>query len=209
MDYVERYTSDWFSHNIANWTRWLQGYSGKPDIRALEVGSWEGRSAVWLMKNILTGDGAALDCIDYGEKADVFKTNTAPWSDRVTLHTGLSQDVMPTFKGKKYDFIYIDGDHTPFGVMRDAALAWPLLKVGGLVIFDDYLYLHASVDPNIGNRQWDREAAARTIADHPELATKTGIEGFLYAMVGQYEVVERAYQLAVRKLKPLDTWAVI
>jgi predicted O-methyltransferase YrrM len=205
LEHVELYTTDWFSHNIDNWTRWLAEYKGQPGVHALEVGSWEGRSAVWLLKNILTGEGSTLDCVDYGQRADVFRANTVPWADRVTLRCGLSQDVLPGIRGEQYDFIYLDGDHTPFGVMRDAALVWPLLKVGGLMIFDDYLFLHHSVDPNYG-KPWNREAALRAIAEHPAEATKSGIDGFLTAMVGQHELVEQTYQLAVRKTKLTVAW---
>jgi predicted O-methyltransferase YrrM len=206
MGHFEHYTADWFSHNVENWSRWLIEFRGKPAVRALEVGSWEGRSAVWLLKHILTGDGASLDCVDYGHRADVFAANTAPWSDRVTMHRGGSYWILPQLKGE-YDLIYLDGAHEPYGAMRDAALAWPKLKVGGLLIFDDYLFLHETVDPNRGRAQWSQKAALEAISKHPEMATKTGIDGFLQAIVGQHETVEQAYQLAVRKTKPTLSWA--
>lgn len=208
MDHVEHYTADWFSHNINNWTRWLAQYKGKHGVRGLEIGSWEGRSAVWLLKNILTGEGSTLECCDYGYKADTFRANTAPWADRVTLRCGASYLMLTELRsGGEFDFIYVDGDHTPFGVLRDATLAWPLLKVGGLMIFDDYLFVHHTVDPNYGKPQWSSEAALKAIADHPDMTTKTGIDGFLAVMVGQHEVVEQTYQLAVRKTKPIVPWA--
>jgi predicted O-methyltransferase YrrM len=37
-----------------------------------------------------------------------------------------------------YDFIYIDGDHTAYGVLKDSVAAYECLNVGGIIAFDDY-----------------------------------------------------------------------
>ena len=101
----------------------------------------------------------------------------------------------------EFDFIYIDSDHSPTAVLADAVLAWPLLKVGGVMIFDDYLWLPPDLDPNSDKQGWSVEAALQVITKHPERATKTGIDAFLAAIVGQYEVIGQGYQMAVRKTK--------
>ena len=49
-----------------------------------------------------------------------------------------------------FDLIYIDGSHTAADVLTDAVLAFQLLRVGGVMIFDDYLWSMEpalSVDP--------------------------------------------------------------
>lgn len=58
------FTSDWFSTNIPLWKKLLQNYKDKPNLKFLEIGSYEGRSAVWLMENILTQENCTLTCID-------------------------------------------------------------------------------------------------------------------------------------------------
>ena len=73
MEHVEQFTHDWFSHNIPNWALWLADFKYKPGLRGLEIGSLEGRSAVWLLKNILTHETSSLDCCDLCE---------SPWIDR-------------------------------------------------------------------------------------------------------------------------------
>jgi predicted O-methyltransferase YrrM len=73
---------------------------------------------------------------------------------------------------QEYDFIYIDGDHSPLGVLTDATMAWQLLRKGGVMLFDDY--------------QYDREP------------TKIGIDAFLNSFDG-YELIIDNYQLAVMK----------
>jgi len=39
-----------------------------------------------------------------------------------------------------FDFIYIDGSHQAPDVLRDAVLSFDLLKVGGILVFDDYTW---------------------------------------------------------------------
>lgn len=52
-----KFTEDWFSGNIPLWTEVLAPFKGKPDIHYLEIGVWEGRSAIWVLENILTPYG--------------------------------------------------------------------------------------------------------------------------------------------------------
>ena len=41
---------------------------------------------------------------------------------------------------EEFDAIYVDGWHGANGVIEDAILCWKLLKVGGIIYFDDYLW---------------------------------------------------------------------
>lgn len=56
-------TQDWFSHNIASWTALFPLIQSKRP-RVLEVGSWEGRSAVFLLNSICK-NGGEIVCIDH------------------------------------------------------------------------------------------------------------------------------------------------
>src|SRR5262245_25169347 len=58
------YTFDWFSHNIPVWEQHLAHLAGRSDLRCLEIGSFEGRSAVWLLTHILTHETSRLECIE-------------------------------------------------------------------------------------------------------------------------------------------------
>ena len=42
--------------------------------------------------------------------------------------------------GGTFDFIYIDGGHTAPEVISEGCMAWELLKPGGVLVFDDYLF---------------------------------------------------------------------
>jgi predicted O-methyltransferase YrrM len=39
-----------------------------------------------------------------------------------------------------FDFIYVDGSHKCLDVYLDGTLSWKLLKPGGVLVFDDYLF---------------------------------------------------------------------
>ena len=45
---------DWFSQHLPVWENALADYGKKPGIQYLEVGVFEGRSAIWMIDNILT-----------------------------------------------------------------------------------------------------------------------------------------------------------
>jgi predicted O-methyltransferase YrrM len=45
-----------------------------------------------------------------------------------------------------FDFIYIDGSHESPDVLCDAVLAFKLLKLGGVMVFDDYIWHHEDRD---------------------------------------------------------------
>jgi predicted O-methyltransferase YrrM len=39
-----------------------------------------------------------------------------------------------------FEFIYIDGSHQAKDVLTDACMAWQVLRPGGIMVFDDYLW---------------------------------------------------------------------
>src|SRR5262245_40452971 len=57
---MPNFTVDWHSHNISHWRRILERYRGQVGVRVLEIGSYEGRSTVWLLENILTHETAHI-----------------------------------------------------------------------------------------------------------------------------------------------------
>ena len=137
-----------------------------PRIRpaaVLEIGSFEGASACYLI-NQCEAD-LELHCIDTWEGGaehkrvglDMtavehrFRQNTSLAASRsahlikIFPHKGRSDDELAAlitagFR-EHFDMIYIDGSHFAHDVLSDAVLSFPLLKVGGHVFFDDYLWL--------------------------------------------------------------------
>ena len=149
---------DWFSHNIPVWDVLLNPFKGKPNLRFLEIGSYEGRSAEWLCENILTGEGSELHCVDTFEGGqehgaaqvqglfDRFQKRVFKHieSGRLAVIKGRSIQVLSALVASKrngsYDFVYVDGSHTARDVLADAVLSFELLKPGGGLLFDDFTW---------------------------------------------------------------------
>jgi hypothetical protein len=51
---------------------------------------------------------------------------------------GDSAKVMERFEDRSFDWLYIDGDHSPDGVKRDVAVCKRKIKPDGLLMFNDY-----------------------------------------------------------------------
>ena len=79
-----------------------------------------------------------------------------------------------------FDFIYIDGAHTSTQVLVDAINAFPRLKVGGILAFDDY--------------EWPQYSGS---LNNP----KIGIDCWLRLFDGYYAVLIQNYQIWLTKLK--------
>ncbi|MDP1608682.1 MAG: class I SAM-dependent methyltransferase [Chlamydiales bacterium] len=56
-----------------------------------------------------------------------------------------SEEAVSSFPDQFFDYVYIDGDHSYDGVMRDLVNYLPKVKVGGLLIGDDYGWGQVSV----------------------------------------------------------------
>ena len=175
-----QFTHDWFTHNISIWETQLKPYVNQP-VHGLEIGSFEGMSACWLLDHVLTHPQAKLTCIDLffqeSFEANVRLTGSA---QKLIKHVGDSHQVLARLPSETYDFIYIDGCHLAEHVRQDAELAWRLLKVGGILIFDDYQWIDHS---------------------YPGQETYRGIDAFLASTQQQLAVIHQDYQMIVRKLK--------
>ena len=67
---------------------------------------------------------------------------TAGLQDRIRGIKGKSSDVLMNMitQNELFDFIYVDGSHKCLDVVIDLCLAWQLLRNGGIMAIDDYLY---------------------------------------------------------------------
>jgi hypothetical protein len=117
-------------------------------VRWLEVGSYEGRSALWTIENVLRGPDAQIVCVDsWGElwgqenrQEAAFDHNLREYLDdgRAVKIKGHSRDVLPTMCAGSFHGIYVDGSHAEEDVYLDGVMAARLLAPGGVLVFDDY-----------------------------------------------------------------------
>lgn len=145
---------NWFEMSDAkeNFVKHLSYYAKKTNIHFLQIGAFTGDASAWLLNNILTGEKAWLTDVDTWEGSDEPVHGEMDWDDVFKTYRSkvIKYDNVSRFEGTsdkffdvdtfKYDFIYIDGDHTAFGVLKDGMNAYKSCKVGGLIAFDDYLW---------------------------------------------------------------------
>lgn len=144
---IYTFTSDWFTNNLPLWQELFKGYQRKP-VKWLEVGTYEGRSAIWSLNNVLNHPKSSITCVDSWKDRTIFqrfKKNiqaSPEFQGKVRYIRGTSRDALklPQVLKEQYDVVYIDADHHSSSVMENAVLAFPLVKPGGIMIFDDYTY---------------------------------------------------------------------
>ena len=146
---------NWFKQSaIENFKEQLTGFADKPGLRFLQIGVFTGDASVWLMENILTQKDSVLEDVDTWAGSDEAEHNDMDFSDvektydeKVASYKNIikyktdSTSYLKSLEVPTFDFIYIDGDHTAEGVLRDAVLSWRLLNPGGIIAFDDYTWI--------------------------------------------------------------------
>lgn len=184
---------DNFGHGH-NWEVWLSHLKGKENLLGIELGTFRGASAEWVMRNIFTHTSSIYHCIDTFEGSAEHKINSIDCSEnesftRVRLKDYKNCLVWKQYSNKfllsmapsyeKVDFIYVDAAHDSMNVLRDGVLSFDLLKPGGTMIFDDYNW-----------REMPREI------DNPRM----GIDAFLNCYADSIEIVAKKSQVVVKKL---------
>ncbi|HDL5374719.1 TPA: class I SAM-dependent methyltransferase, partial [Mannheimia haemolytica] len=154
------FNSDWFTHNVPSLASIFEYVKPR---RILEIGSFEGRSSVFFIEEALKYQSQVeIHCIDsweggaehqgvwdMGEIEQRFIHNVTLAQQKfqnVVLykHRGYSHQKMIELLANGYinyfDYIYIDGSHEAPDVLFDALLAHRLVRKGGVISFDDYLW---------------------------------------------------------------------
>ena len=197
---IKRYefSEDWFSfYAMPSFEKFLGKYKDK-ECRFLEVGCFEGRSAVWMLENIMTHNKSKLWCIDpwcsWAEKTlPIFirNINITNRQDRVEIIKGLAESHIRKTPENYFDFIYIDGDHSEAAVLEDAILSFRALKLGGIIAFDDYLW-----DGSVSKVN-SEELKKVVFSSIP----KKAIDFFLDIFKNKIEILLKDYQVWVKKIR--------
>ena len=122
----------------------------------LQVGAYTGDATKWMADNILSHDESFLVDVDTWEGSDEPVHHNMDWNDvfetykeknKLSIESGkvvprqtTSDKYFADIQKEVFDLIYIDGDHTAFGVVRDITNAYRVLKVGGVLGLDDYTW---------------------------------------------------------------------
>jgi tetratricopeptide (TPR) repeat protein len=190
-----QFTQDWFGRNLLIWEELLLKFANLPNLCFLELGSWEGRATCWLLDRILTHRSSRLTCIDtfegedyLGLEASYLKTIEARFDfniaqtgspEKIEKIVGKTLEAMRSLPKNFYDFLYIDASHLACDVLADTVMAWYHVKIGGLIIFDDY---------------------DKHFPDNPDQDTRKGIDAFVSVFAPKLKIVHQSHQLAIEKI---------
>jgi predicted O-methyltransferase YrrM len=198
------FTNDWFDQNIAVWDALLPRFAPK---RILEIGSYEGRSACYLIETFGKGQALEIHCVDTWEggveHGDIVMSDVEKRFDKnvqfaltkvgnpdvvVKKHKKLSHlalaELITVERQGAFDVLYVDGSHQAHDVLSDAVMGFHLVRAGGLMIFDDYIW---SME----------EMGSQDLLNMP----KSAIDAFVNVFTRKAIVVRNApvYQLYVTK----------
>jgi predicted O-methyltransferase YrrM len=189
-------SADWLTESIPFWLSVFDEYrlSDKIQIKTLEIGCWEGLSCNFILRSL---PNATITCVDTWEGSSEHKNNDKATQNELNNaesnfdhNTSMFKNRLIKYKGTSYSFfndnpsrnvfdlIYVDGSHHCNDVIIDAVKGFEALKVGGIMIFDDYF--------------WDYYPKA---IKNPASA----INIFLRIQKGSYKVVRMYYQIIIEK----------
>jgi predicted O-methyltransferase YrrM len=169
-------------------------------VQVLEVGTYAGTSLIEIVKRIPNSFGTGVDKwtnynednidillnIEQNNIENIFYKNiiNSKMNNRIKGIKGNSSDVLLDLykKGLQYDFIYVDGSHKCLDVFFDLMLSWKLLRTGGILAIDDYLY------------HCDR------VAKEPYEYPFEGVNHFLLLVKTEYNILEMSYRVFIEKL---------
>jgi predicted O-methyltransferase YrrM len=159
------FTSDWFSYAIPN----FQGITNylKTVDSVLEIGVFQGRSTCWILENMLSDSGTLISVDPFidneidpftaepvsqspyynAERLALWRSNTSEVrgpGQTLELRLGRSYRELARLitEDHRFDFIYVDGNHAASTVLSDASQCFGMLRPGGIMLFDDYLWDH-------------------------------------------------------------------
>jgi len=160
-------------------------------LRALQIGTYTGDATEWLLRNkeveyiddVDTWEGSheeAHTSIDFKSVEEYYDSRFKhlPNVYKYKMTSDYFFQHVPTCR---YNFIYIDGDHTALQTALDALNAFKSLETGGVMAFDDFL--------------WHMDNPAYAIEDTPV----HGVEAALKVFGSRVEIIESGYQLWIRK----------
>jgi len=155
------FTNSWFQETVNVWNRWVPQLKPK---RILEIGSYEGQSSCYLIEKCSEWNDLEIHCVDTwagGVDNQAFGHEMSEVENRFLKNIDLAQkkaqkkvdfhryktlsykalaQLICEEKTGYFDLIYIDGSHQAPDVITDATMAFPLLRVGGMIVFDDYIW---------------------------------------------------------------------
>ena len=184
-----KYTQSWFLGSEIRQLI-LKYLDNSKQNNILEIGCYEGLSSVFFADNLLNHPMSSMTCVDpfllidnndhqtllQNKEEENFDFNISHCnnSDKITIKKITSDEFFET-NDKTFNFIYIDGCHEPAFITRDMKNSFKCLEKEGIMWMDDY-------------RGGDG------------IKIKNTMDLFLENHKGEYKLLHKQYQLAIKKL---------
>lgn len=188
-------TRDWVWRKAWQWRRHFRPLR-RTHVRILEIGSFEGRSAIFFLRYLPESTIVCVDSfmgsthvrhIEMWEREipkieGRFDRNLAEFGGRVRKIAMESRSALAMLRkeGAYFDLVYIDASHKSDDVWEDSIRAWDVTKSGAMIMWDDY--------------EWQLKVPSE---DRP----KPAIDRFLHLHKGEYQLLEKGYQIVIRRTR--------
>ena len=185
---IYKYTKTWFLQCELKY-RLINFLDKTKENNILEIGCYEGLSSVFFADNFIDNPHSSLTCVDpfltidnndhgyllqNGEELNFnYNISICKNRDKIIIHK-ITSDIFFENNNKTYNFIYIDGCNEPQFIKRDMENSFNFLEKGGIMWMDYY-------------KGGDGIIIKKTMDD------------FLEKYNGQYELIYKGSQLAIRK----------
>lgn len=158
-------------------------------FKILEIGTFVGTSIIEMLKIAEDANATVIDnwslskteCKYTEDIKTTFLNNITISSvqNRIEVLEGDSTFHLNNLIREKrlYDFIYVDGSHISFDVYSDLIQSWELLRIGGILAIDDYLWY-----------DMNKIQSCKIAVDH-----------FLAKYVGKYGIIHYNYRIFLYK----------
>lgn len=188
-----KFTRDWTTYHYYKWNKFSPSH-------ILEIGSFEGRSAIYWAQKPKTLSVTCIDTWEGNEEhLDInfdnveanfdYNISFFPIIKKIKKTSVLALSTLIT-ENTYYDWIYIDGSHQATDVLTDAVLSFQLLKTGGYLVFDDYLWYDS-----YRFEDW-KESKPLTIKSYP----KPAIDSFVNIFYNQLTIKDIGRQIILEKI---------
>lgn len=197
-----KYTNTWFQDAKPVWSQLIPQIKPK---KILEIGSFEGASACYLIETLSKDSSIELVCIDTWEGGiehegiamneveqrfhDNLELAKSKGTHEVKIRTMKARsdqalcELIASGHAGTFDLVYIDGSHQAPDVLVDSVLAFKLAKVGGFLFFDDYL-------------GFEKLPQGKDLNRSPKMA----IDSFVNCYIRKLDIISAPlYQLYMRK----------
>ena len=128
-----------------------QNFKLNDNYNILEIGSFEGCSSCFFSDILLNNKNSNLICVDpfitngisnvdSKNLRNIFYSNIKRSKNynKVIIEEKYSNDFYRTYTGNKFNFIYIDGEHSDTQIKTDLEECFKLLEINGIMWCDDY-----------------------------------------------------------------------